>query len=262
MKDRVPRAMTSGLHHQIVSHQVIQEQEESVAGSVFEVLDIPAGESAIYTVTGQLGDGASASYVATVAPGPQHRELDYRDNVFPRQEAANVTMALDGELVTGEQATVEIAIKNLGPDRIDFRIDEPLTRQLTNTEWTSTMAPFPDSIAVDNWLPSYGPMMGMDGAQSGTLASPVMWDLGDVNGDGLDDLFILDSGLHLGHPEFGRDGNLGVPIEIAATNEFFVGAHALGDINRDGLADFLLHRYKNDTTWTHLYLGSEALSQC
>ena len=231
---------------------------EAKTGPLFDVVDIPAGESVIYTLDGKK-QTASEPFVATVATSRDQREDDYRNNISPRTEAAYLHVQAAGDLASREDGTVEFKIKNFGPADASIKIDETISEVFEDATWKSDMHPFPESITISTWLPNYGPKMGLDFATAGGGLVPSIASVGDVNGDGFADLNVFQSGLHFGGRDFGADGSFGEPFIWNGSfgNE---ETRALGDLDGDGFDDFLTRDYWEEEPW-RLFGGRAELAR-
>lgn len=204
---------------------------------VLDVLDVPAGESAIYRLTGRVRSRNGQSF-ATAAPLREQVEDDYRNNIWPRMDAAYLDVKVEGELLPWEAASVEVTVKNHGPSNAIVEVDDAVSARLEGARWTSRLAPFPESIALKDWLPSYGPVMDLNWvSQAGSDGPyPAIEPLGDFNNDAFADFFVHGSGVHLGGLDFGAGGEFGDAVQSQSPNPRRLSG-VLGDVNGDGFPD-------------------------
>ena len=216
-------------------------------GDIEEVLSIPAGQSVVYTVTGIHRDTGNSIETSAFSLSARDSE-DLRDNAV--SERSSVLLDMDvSEVTFGEAGNVELEIRidNRGPSNaVDLRLNESLNDVLEDISWTRTEQVFPTTLYLDE-------LQGADGA---SFAGPArsteeiyrgidalggtVGVAGDVNGDGVDDVFAIGQNgrdttslLFLGGDTVGEGGNL-----VVAETEIMSSVDPTpADFNGDGFAD-------------------------
>ena len=249
-------------------------------GDIDEIVDIPAGESLIYTVTGKLKSLEVPDLVATAALAGSSEPTG--DNVYPRDHRAVWVVAdLQAGLSEGDgenlqQVNIDIVLTNRGPhDAKDVQLGETISAQLGDASWTVQGTPFPSSSS-DSGL--FGPRaVGTDLDPGNWVLSEILGqevgNLGDVNGDGFPELFATSSaGLrifwggdhHVANGSLVGDlGDTTIPLGLgrrigASIQPFRQNATVtpLGDVNADGFDDFLTVDETREGTQAAIYLGA------
>ena len=232
---------------------------ETVAGvgDILEVVTIPPGESLIYKFSGQLGAHAADAFPASVAASTRQAEFDLSDNHAGTSSSSYVTVdAAASEFIIGESATLDVVLENLGPSAANISLADSVSSSLANASISiDTTASFPNEI--NTWLPKLGPRESGDRVNLNFGAD--VGGLGDINGDGHDEIYVLsgetgEATIYFGGENFGTHHRFMAttpPLAIATrppigSSESDAEADAystqellaLGDINADGFDDF------------------------
>lgn len=181
----------------------------------------------------------------------------------------------------GQEITYKIEITNNGPDAaIGARIVDPVTERLDNVTWTRDVE---FSVGAEN-------LNGLNGFHmtgTGSAGSKVST-IGDVNGDGFADFAIVANNaagpngeLRAGriYVVFGQAGSfekeidldkLGTPegvdgkilfVSLNDNQRNSASIHQLGDVNADGIDDFLVHSRADFAGTSHVVFGASDFGQ-
>lgn len=203
-------------------------------GELVDVVDIPAGQSMIYRVTGLHREPAepTESPFATVASG--QFETDLRDNVFPQFDASLFSVEPVSGIRPDGDATVRVVVKNAGPATGTFRVSESITTELPDVAWTTESRPFPEWLHMDDWRRAHGPMFSLEHFTQ-------VLTIGDINGDGYPEVMLPSPTILFGDADFGSDATPEVVSLVHSDSHWFIsGTIPLEDIDGDGMDDLLL----------------------
>ena len=273
---------------------------EQLAGSgdILEQVNIPAGTSLIYEITGQLRPGFAEDRFAEDLIGSvisqQVPDSDLSNNVFPRNHAAHLRVESSATVESEGSTTLDATIENRGPaTATDLSVFGSVTQTLINPSWTlATERLFPELI--EDHMPSLGPSLEgitrTPNLQGLTTSSLDNYDLyfrefgqvgflsgaaGDLNGDGFEDFFISRSrewpgsrtvlDVFFGGPGFGNDGTFEsvrprITLELPERTSI-TNAIAVGDTNDDGTDDLVLASgSRNDAPSYWIFRGQAEFS--
>ena len=209
------------------------------------LVNVPAGEFLTLAVDGVIANGASGAIESTVVVSAGEHQITAR-----RTETATPTVDLkvqftgyDTEVVPFEQTTYEFQVTNEGTETAtNVNLAHTFDDSLLNATWERTV-----SFDLSELSPESGVeyVSEIEGERLGWQLS----DLGDINGDGYDDVAF---GSHhrfsprLAYVIYGNAGglpNIGL-ADLDGTNGFTI-SDALnigpaGDVNMDGIDDFVV----------------------
>lgn len=144
------------------------------------------------------------------------------------------------EVLSTSELTFVVKVRNEGPDdTVNAQVEIP-TGELQRPNWTrSGPYRFPREIDPQRFDGTNG--FVIDAAAHGSV-------IGDVNADGYDDIFLrLEESSYVlwGSPEMGGNGLVNLPIDSSRGFELLdfsehPRARAAGDVNGDGVQDFIV----------------------
>ena len=210
---------------------------ETGTGNVYQIVDVPAGESLIYYVTGTLKSDALQTLESTVAASFGDAEIELADNVSVGRDAVYLDVAAHGSFRPGERTTVELTISNFGPqDAASVQVTETLSSLLDDVRWSAVSDEFPETIDLQTWSRSTVPRhVGVVGSHVSDTFSTGN-NLGDVNGDGFVDLAV-GSKIVWGGDHLTNSNRLIGPMGATSLYGYLT---ALGDLNGDGFDDIFV----------------------
>lgn len=232
------------------------EEPSAITGSgdVNEVLDIAPGASVVYVARGSVRHDATPPS-STAISALVDRDEDLRDNLASDKEGVMLQIELlHPDLVpVGEEIELELRLTNSGPSNArSVLVRETFSDGLEDGKWTRTDYVFPPVVQLEH-------LQGSDGAKfvgprrvtprgplpeeyEGPRISSLglrVGSLGDINGDGFDDIFGEGDGqqaaVFRGEQRFGDNGLL--PQHANVTKLPRDGPTLELDFNGDGFLD-------------------------
>lgn len=229
-------------------------------GDIDEVVQL-AASSAIYRVSGTL-KAKPTTGLSTIAMPVDEADSNLANNIVSDKTAVllDVDVSEPVPSVSGTGTEIRVRIRNEGPtNATDVKLVESISSTLGNPTWSLETVTFPVETRLDDLKAGMGAKE--DGPESirveergdpSTLNDQPIYSqlgykvgsLGDVNGDGIDDIYVADRShnpehqlLFLGARDFGTDGMMPEPM--------FDGAipppqDVLGDFSGDGFPDKLI----------------------
>ena len=226
----------------------------SGTGDIREPIDVRVGTTIIYSVAGTVRPEAHGRFVPeTVVTAPADEvEFDPPDNSFPNVEPGllvDLSVKLEEvpkELNPGQEVTYTLRVENNGRDGAeDALVQHPVGAALESVRWTRNVE-FDPNLDLDDLHPD----LGISVETSNLLPNNhhKVASLGDINGDGFDDIAYGSNSSDSTHIMFGsnsieavnlQDDEAPNILEITGDNRFF-SVNSAGDFNGDGLDDFVL----------------------
>ena len=215
-----------------------------------------ANTSVTFEVNGRIKENAQP--ISTVALVVGGQDPDLTNNVVSNRRPVLLDVEVQQSRLQDEHSTV-VQITNRGPhNATDVTLEETLTESLSNVTWERTMqATFPsvsltgpDTSALSEVesTPTSAQFERYFGKPLYTELGTQIGSLGDINGDGIDDVVVswverirFESHVRqlylLGSTELAEDGiNVRSDFE-AVPNELGTREIAFGDLNNDGFLD-------------------------
>lgn len=238
-------------------------------GNIDQTIQLDRASSVIYRVTGTLK--SAESRLSTVALPVNDVDLDLRNNVVSKREAVwlDVVSAEPTRETGDDELRTDLSIANKGPaNASDVSIQETITASYDNVTWHRSTQLFPASVPLGNLTGAIGvafegPELIRIGERNNSQEmnpQRIYWQLGqdvgslgDINQDGIDDIYISSLNLaaadpstaeqqhhvFLGSTSFGDGGMFPPPTtQIATTAE----TELSGDFNGDGRLDRISNR--------------------
>ena len=212
-------------------------------GSVSDRVDIASGTAVTYVVTGTVKpDVMGSQTLGAIAQAGDATEREATDSALVRR-SVDLVVTTDPAITFGNDGTVQFDFDVVNESSllaVDTVISSELTDLLTDIEWTRTEQTLTDFFAETE-----------ENSRRIDLGNSNFRGVGDVNGDGFDDLLRANR-LVLGTAT--TDEALQAVVFSGNRNRTLASEPA-GDLNGDGLNDLLLI----DEAGTTIIFGSTAL---
>jgi len=243
-------------------------QSEAVGeGNLSETLNFGANTSVTYEVTGRIRTNPSP--ISTVALDVSQRDSDLTNNAVSNRTPVLLNMEVQ-QTQEQDEHTIVVEITNQGPhNATGVTLQETLTDGLSNVTWERTLQAFPAEIPLAILAPGLGVSLVGPDTELGLYLEitptaiqrkryfdgPFYTDLGkeisslgDINGDGIDDVVVnwftqTREGSRpiplyvLGSNQFAKEGFQVRSNFEAVPNEVGTREIAFGDLNNDGFQD-------------------------
>lgn len=234
-------------------------------GDIDEIVDLNRDASIIYRVTGTLK--ANSNSATTLALPVDQVDEDLSNNLVSNRTGVSLGVHSTEPIIDGRDVELRITVTNDGPtNAIGVQLSESITNSWNSVSWEGATQLFPESISLSELPSGLGatlaapeiirihehcgcptellnqylgrPVYEQLGSEAGSL--------GDLDGDGFDDIFLSDDAsehptklywLFNGRGDFGVDGTFPAPTTTISKPE---PIQTMIDINGDGFLDKLV----------------------